>query len=59
MPHSTNQFKEHIMKHAQHYIELNPERVPVEPEPSDLAIVAGAVALLAGLGFVLIVLFSL
>ena len=47
------------MKHAQHYIELNPERVPVEPEPSDLAIVAGAVALLAGLGFVLIVLFSL
>jgi len=47
-----------IMKHNQHYIELNPERVPVE-EPSDLAIIAGAVALLAGLGFVLIVLFSL
>jgi hypothetical protein len=45
-------------KHALHYIELNPERVPVD-EPSDLAIVAGAAALVAALGFVLIVLFSL
>lgn len=45
-------------KHALHYIELNPEALPVE-EPSDLAIVAGAVALVAALGFVLIVLFSL
>jgi hypothetical protein len=43
-------------KHNLHYIDLNP--APIE-EPSDLAIVAGAVALLAGLGFVLIVLFSL
>jgi hypothetical protein len=45
-------------KHALHYIELNPERVPAD-EPSNLAIVAGAAALLAALGFVLIVLFSL
>ena len=45
-------------KHALHYIELNPERVPVD-EPSDLAIIAGAAALVAALGFVLIVLFSL
>jgi len=43
-------------KHNLHYIDLNP--APIE-EPSDLAIIAGAVALLAGLGFVLIVLFSL
>jgi len=45
-----------MSKHKLTYIELNP--APIE-EPSDLAIVAGAVALLAGLGFVLIVLFSL
>ena len=45
-------------KHALHYIELNPEALPTD-QPSDLAIIAGAVALLAGLGFVLIVLFSL
>lgn len=45
-------------KHALTYIELNPERVPVD-EPSDLAIIAGAAALVAALGFVLIVLFSL
>lgn len=43
-------------KHALHYIELNP--APID-EPSDLAIIAGAVALVAGLGFILIVLFSL
>lgn len=46
-------------KHNLHYIELNPERVPAADEPSDLAIVAGAAGLVAGLGFVLIVLFSL
>jgi len=45
-------------KHALHYIELNPERVPVD-EPSDLAIIAGAAALVVALGFVLIVLLSL
>jgi hypothetical protein len=45
-------------KHNLHYIDLNPAPVPAE-EPSGLAIIAGAVALLAGLGFVLIVLFSL
>ena len=43
-------------KHNLHYIDLNP--APIE-EPSDLAIIAGAAALVAGLGFVLIVLFSL
>lgn len=45
-------------KHNLHYIDLNPEALPAD-EPLDLAIIAGAVALLAGLGFVLIVLFSL
>ena len=44
-------------KHNLHYIELNP--APLPEEPSDLAIVAGAAALIAALGFVLIVLFSL
>lgn len=43
-------------KHNLHYIDLNP--APIE-EPSNLAIVAGAAGLVAGLGFVLIVLFSL
>ena len=43
-------------KHNLHYIELNPASIE---EPSDLAIIAGAAALVAGLGFVLIVLFSL
>lgn len=45
-------------KHALHYIELNPAPVAID-EPSDLAIIAGAAALVAALGFVLIVLFSL
>ena len=45
-------------KHKLTYLEMYPEALPTE-EPSDLAIVAGAVALVAGLGFVLIVLFSL
>jgi len=45
-------------KHNLHYIDLNPETLPAD-EPSDLAIIAGAAALVAGLGFVLIVLFSL
>jgi hypothetical protein len=56
---ATVTLENHIMnKHNLHYIDLNPEALPAE-EPSDLAIIAGAVALLAGLGFVLIVLFSL
>jgi hypothetical protein len=45
-------------KHNLTYLEMYPEALPAE-EPSDLAIIAGAVALLAGLGFILIVLFSL
>ena len=45
-------------KHALTYIELNPEALPTD-QPSELAIVAGAAALVAALGFVLIVLFSL
>jgi hypothetical protein len=45
-----------MSKHKLTYIELNP--APIE-EPSDLAIVAGAVALLAGLGCVLLFAFSL
>ena len=45
-------------KHNLHYLEMYPEALPAE-EPSDLAIVAGAAALVAALGFVLIVLFSL
>jgi hypothetical protein len=45
-------------KHNLTYIDLNPEALPAE-EPSDLAIVAGAAALLAALGFILVVLFSL
>ena len=44
-------------KHNLHYIELNP--APLPEEPSDLVIVAGAAALVAALGFVLVVLFSL
>lgn len=43
-------------KHALHYIELNP--APIE-EPSDGVILLGALAIVAALGFVLIVLFSL
>ena len=45
-----------MSKHKLTYIELNP--APIE-EPSDLAIIVGAAALVVGLGFVLIVLFSL
>tara|TARA_R110000868_G_scaffold342706_1_gene603610 strand:+ start:624 stop:767 length:144 start_codon:yes stop_codon:yes gene_type:complete len=45
-------------KHNLTYLEMYPEALPAE-EPSDLAIVAGAAALIAALGFVLIVLFSL
>ena len=45
-------------KHNLHYIELNPERVPVD-EPSDGVILLGALAIVAALGFILIVLFSL
>jgi hypothetical protein len=44
-------------KHALHYIELNP--APLNEGPSDLAIIAGAAALVAGLGLILVVLFSL
>ena len=45
-------------KHNLHYIDLNPAPV-VTDEPSDLVIIAGAAGLVAALGFVLIVLFSL
>ena len=45
-------------KHALHYIDLNPEALPAE-EPSDGMILLGALAIVAALGFVLIVLFSL
>jgi hypothetical protein len=47
-----------MSKHNLTYIDLNPEALPAE-EPLDLAIIAGAAALVAALGFVLIVLFSL
>ena len=47
-----------MSKHKLTYLEMYPEALPAE-EPSDLAIVAGAAALVAALGFVLIVLFSL
>ena len=43
-------------KHALRYIELNP--APIE-EPSDGVIVASAAALVAALGLILVVLFSL
>jgi hypothetical protein len=46
-----------MSKHNLTYIELNP--APLPEEPSDLAIVAGAAALVAALGFILVVLFSL
>jgi hypothetical protein len=45
-------------KHNLTYLEMYPEALPTE-EPSDLAIIAGAAALLAALGFILVVLFSL
>ena len=46
-------------KHALHYIELNPERVPVKPEPSDTVIVLGALLACAAVYLLTIVLFSL
>jgi hypothetical protein len=48
-----------MSKHNQHYIELNPERVPVEPEPGPLAIVLGALLACAAVYLITIVLFSL
>jgi hypothetical protein len=45
-------------KHNLHYIDLNPEARPPE-EPSDLAIIAGAVALVTALACVLLFAFSL
>ena len=47
------------MKHNQYYIELNPERLPVEPEPGPLAIVLGALLACAAVYLITIVLFSL
>ena len=47
-----------MSKHKLTYLEMYPEALPTD-QPSDLAIVAGAAALVAALGFVLIVLFSL
>lgn len=43
-------------RHNLTYIEMYPQAVE---EPSDLAIVAGAAALVAALGLILVVLFSL
>ena len=43
-------------KHALRYIELNPQAVE---EPSDGVIIAAAAAVVAALGLILIVLFSL
>lgn len=43
-------------KHALRYIELNP--APIE-EPSDGVIIAAAAAVVAALGLILVVLFSL
>jgi hypothetical protein len=48
-----------IMKHNQHYIELNPERIPVKPEPSDTVIVLGALLACAAVYLLTIILFSL
>ena len=44
-------------KHSLHYIDLNP--APLDDEPSDLAIIAGAVALIGALACVLLFAFSL
>lgn len=43
-------------KHSLTYIEMYPQAIE---EPSDLAIVASAAALVAALGLILVVLFSL
>ena len=48
-----------MSKHNLHYIDLNPERVPVEKEPGPLAIVLGALLACAALYLITIVLFSL
>ena len=48
-----------MSKHNQHYIELNPERVPVEPKPSNTMIVLGALLACAAVYLITIVLFSL
>lgn len=45
-----------MTKHALHYIDLNP--APVS-EPSDGVIIAAAALLVAALGLILVVLFSL
>lgn len=47
------------MKHNQHYIELNPERVPVEKEPSNTVIVLGALLACAAVYLLTVILFSL
>lgn len=44
-------------KHKLTYLEMYP--APLNEGPSDLAIIAGAAALVAGLGLILVVLFSL
>lgn len=48
-----------MSKHNLHYIDLNPEPVPVEPEPSNTVIVLGALLACAAVYLVTIVLFSL
>ena len=51
--------KENTMtKHNMHYLDLNPEARPPE-QPSDLAIIAGAFALVTALACVLLFAFSL
>jgi hypothetical protein len=45
-------------KHNLTYLEMYPEALPAE-EPSNGVILLGALAIVAGLGFILIVLFSL
>jgi hypothetical protein len=48
-----------MSKHNLHYIDLNPERVPVEPEPSNTVIVLGALLACAAVYLLTVVLFSL
>lgn len=48
-----------MSKHNLHYIDLNPERVPVEKEPSNTMIVLGALLACAAVYLLTIVLFSL
>ena len=44
-------------RHTLHYIDLNPK--PIDPEPSTLQIIAGAIVLVTALACVLLFAFSL